>query len=105
MAKKPIRSPDPKRVAVGRQNHLKRKGLTDAGRERLRQSALKHQPWKHSTGPRTAEGKAKVAEARRRCRRGSLSCRDRQQQLSWVEQLIDQMVASRRLAIAIAALK
>ena len=61
MPERPHDAPNPKRVAAGRRNRAKRKGLTLEGRERLRQSALKHRPWQHSTGPRTAEGKAKVA--------------------------------------------
>ena len=55
-------APNPKRVAAGRLNRAKRKGLTPEGRERLRQLALKHQPWQFSTGPRSAAGKAKVAK-------------------------------------------
>ena len=48
---------NPKRVAAGRRNRQRRGLLTDAARERLRQAALKNQPWKQSTGPRTAAGK------------------------------------------------
>lgn len=33
--------------------------LTSAGRERLRAAAHRNQPWKHSTGPRTAAGKGR----------------------------------------------
>jgi hypothetical protein len=33
--------------------------LTPAGRERLRAACRHNQPWKHSTGPRTAAGKAR----------------------------------------------
>ena len=32
--------------------------LSDAGRAALRAAAMKHQPWTHSTGPRTVLGKA-----------------------------------------------
>ena len=61
MAKQQNGIPNPRRVEAGRRNQQKWKGLTDAGRVRLRVAALKHQPWLHSTGPRTPEGKAKVA--------------------------------------------
>ena len=54
--------PNPKRVAAGRLNRMKSKGLTPAGREKLRQSALQRKPWLHSTGPRTPEGKARAAQ-------------------------------------------
>jgi hypothetical protein len=53
--------PNPKRVAAGRLNRLKRGPLTPEGRERLRQAALANQPWLASTGPRTAAGKVKAA--------------------------------------------
>ena len=36
-----------------------RKGLTPAGRERLRRAAARNRPWRFSTGPRTPEGKAR----------------------------------------------
>ena len=52
---------NPKRVAAGRQNRMKRKGLTPPGRKRLRQAALQNLPWRFSTGPRSTDGKAKVA--------------------------------------------
>lgn len=34
---------------------------TPAAKERQRQLIQQQQPWKHSTGPRTAAGKAKVS--------------------------------------------
>lgn len=58
----PTRVPNPRRVAAGRLNRMKRKGLTPEGYERLRQTALRNQPWRFSTGPRTPKGKAKVAQ-------------------------------------------
>jgi hypothetical protein len=54
--------PNPRRVAAGRQNRAKRKGLTPAGRERLRQAALRSRPWQFVTGPRTAAGTARSAQ-------------------------------------------
>lgn len=67
---------NPKRVAVGRLNGQKRKGLTPEGRERLRQAALRNQPWRQSTGPRSAEGKAKVALNGKKRSKGGPSVRD-----------------------------
>lgn len=46
----------PRQVA-GRLNQKKSKGLTDDGRAALREAALRNQPWRHSTGPRTEAGK------------------------------------------------
>ena len=56
--------PNPRRVAAGRLNHQKRKGLTADGLRRLREAAYKNQPWLRSTGPRTPEGKARVGRSR-----------------------------------------
>lgn len=57
---------NPNRVAAGRRNWSKRRGFTPEGLERLRQAALQHRPWEHSTGPRTAAGRAISALNRRR---------------------------------------
>jgi hypothetical protein len=53
--------PNPRRVAAGRLNRLKRGPLTPEGRERLRQAALLRRMWERSTGPKTPEGKARAA--------------------------------------------
>lgn len=50
-----------KRSEIAKRNRAKRKGITPEGREKQRQAALRNQPWKYSTGPRTAAGKARVA--------------------------------------------
>src|SRR5437016_5180968 len=63
-------NPNPKRVLAGKLNRAKRLGLTPAGREKLRRLALEHRPWRFSTGPRTPEGKAKVAANGRKSQRG-----------------------------------
>ena len=76
MPNKPTSLPNPRRVAAGRRNWLKRGPLTAAGRERLRQSAIKNQPWRWSTGPRTPEGKAKVAANGRKHQKGAKSVRE-----------------------------
>ena len=54
----PPAGPNPRRVAAGRLNRAKCQGLTEAGRQRLREAALANRPWQFSTGPRTAAGKA-----------------------------------------------
>ena len=54
-------SPNPLRVAAGRANRMKRRGLTAEGRQRLREAAMANKPWEHSTGPRTPEGKSRSA--------------------------------------------
>ena len=70
--------PNPKRVAAGQRNRKLWRGLTDAGRERLRASTLSNRPWENATGPRTAEGKARSAANGRRFQTGTHSRRERQ---------------------------
>lgn len=77
----PLRLPNPKRQAAGRLNRQKRRGLTEAGREKLRQSALKHRPWQHSTGPRTDRGKRHSADNGRYRQRGGRSIRQMKAEL------------------------
>lgn len=67
-----------RKLTANRANLRTRKGLTPAGRQRLREAALRNRPWEVSTGPRTAGGKARSRgnawkhgwyEAERRARR------------------------------------
>ena len=90
--------PNPKRVAAGKLNRMKRKGLTPEGRERLRQAALRHQPWRFSTGPRSPEGKARVALNGRTGQKGPVSVRQLRAQLSELRLLVREMRESRQLA-------
>lgn len=57
----PCHSKSPRRVAAGKLNRLKRQGLTDAGRQRLREAALANRPWLHSTGPTSEAGRVRSA--------------------------------------------
>jgi hypothetical protein len=91
--------PNPRRVAAGRRNRLKRKGLTDAGRERLRQAALQHQPWTRSTGPQTPEGKRRVALNGAKRQRGDVSLRALQRELAAVQQVIVAAAACRKAVL------
>ena len=68
--------PNPRRVAAGRANRLKRGPLTEAGRERLRAAALRRRPWEQATGPRTAAGKAQAAGNGKRRQAGPRSVRE-----------------------------
>ena len=84
-----------RRAEANRRNRQKRKGLSPAGREKLRQSALKHQPWRFSTGPRTPEGKAKVALNGKKRQKGPKSVREVRSEMSGLNDLLAQMAASR----------
>jgi aryl-alcohol dehydrogenase-like predicted oxidoreductase len=82
MTKLRSETPNPRRQAAGRLNWLKRRGFTLEGLARLRAAALAVCPWKHSTGPLTAAGKAKVAENGRRRQKGPLSVRELRAELA-----------------------
>ena len=75
-------TPNPRRVAAGKLNRAKRRGLTPAGVERLRQAALRDRPWEHATGPLTQAGKAKSAANGRWRQRGAQSIREVRRELA-----------------------
>src|SRR4051794_28809982 len=94
----PSRPKNPRRVAAGRLNRQKRKGLSPEGRERVRAATLANQPWRFSTGPRTLEGKAKSSANGRACTKGEKSVRALRAELAEVQALVRGMVSARRLA-------
>ncbi len=96
-------SPSPRRVAAGRLNRQKRGPLTPEGRERLRQAAREHQPWLVSTGPRSAEGKARAAANGKVRQRGELSIREVRALVAAEVGLVSDMVAARRLVAELLA--
>ena len=83
------------RVAAGRLNRKLPGPLTDAGRRRLRDAALRDQPWRCSTGPRTENGKAAVALNGRKRMRGKTSARERRAIVAEASSLISQMAILR----------
>ena len=86
---------NPKRVAAGKRNRKKRGPLTEEGLSRLREAALENRPWEKSTGPKTAEGKAKAAANGRARQRGQKSRRQiRKEVMAGVVQ-IDELAALR----------
>jgi hypothetical protein len=90
-------SPNPRRVAAGKRNRALRRGLTEAGRQRLREAALRSQAWKHSTGPKTPEGKARAAANGKKRQLGPLSVREIRADLAGLRGLLSDMQATRRL--------
>lgn len=70
-----------RRSEVGRLNRMKRRGLSEAGRQHLRKSAMRHQPWRLSTGPVTSQGKARSARNGKLRQKGALSVREARLQL------------------------
>jgi hypothetical protein len=96
MVRKATPNANPKRVAAGKRNVLKRKGLTPEGRERLRAAALAQRPWERSTGPRTPEGKARSSANGRATQKGALSVRQLRAELAEVRLLVATMRDGRR---------
>ena len=98
MSPQSLSAKDSKRVLAGRLNRMKRKGLTSQGREKLRQSALLHQPWRFSTGPRTPAGKAQAALNGKHRQLGLRSVREIKADLADVRGLLREMRDGRSLA-------
>jgi hypothetical protein len=90
--------PNPKRVAAGKRNRRLRRGLTSEGRSRLRLAALAARPWRFSTGPRSPEGRARVAQNGKRRLGGEPSAREVRRELAALTGLVVDMAALRRLA-------
>lgn len=90
--------PNPKRVAAGRLNREKRQGLSEAGQAALRETALRHQPWRFATGPKTAAGRARVAMNGKIRQLGPKSRREVRRDLVGVGQLLQELAATRRAA-------
>ena len=91
------KAPSPRRVAAGKRNRAKRRELTAAGREKLRQSALAVQPWRYATGPRTPEGKARAAQNGKARQTGKVSTRTIARELAELRRLMRDMATARRL--------
>jgi hypothetical protein len=70
--------------------------LSPDGRERLRRAAVANRPWLHSTGPKTVEGKARVAENGRLRQAGEPSARELRRQLAALGNLVAEMAALRQ---------
>jgi hypothetical protein len=96
LVSKAVAAPNPKRVAAGRLNRAKRKGLTPEGREQLRRAALTNQPWSYSTGPRTAAGKATAAANGKKRQCGLVSVRELRADLRKLRTTLKDMADARR---------
>ncbi len=87
------------RQLAGRLNQIKGKGLTPAGLQRLRETAMANRPWTRSTGPKTARGKAIVAANGKARQKGSLSIRERRALTADVTGMIAVMAEARQAAM------
>jgi hypothetical protein len=85
----------PRQIA-GRQNRMKRNGLTPQGREKLRETALANRPWQFK-GPPTAKARA-ASRANGKVRQiGELSVREVRAAVSEVKALCTHMAELRRV--------
>ena len=91
MSKEKNELPNPKRVAAGRRNRRKRKSLTEDGRRRLRDAAIRNKPWLNSTGPRTAAGKAQAAHNGRKRQLDEFSVREVRREVSGLSGVLEQL--------------
>jgi hypothetical protein len=91
--------PNPRRVAAGRLNRQKRGPLTPAGRERLRQTALRFRPWRFSTGPKTAAGKLAAARNGKKSQRHAVSVSEQRALRKDVERMLAAMAGCRQAAV------
>jgi len=73
-----------------------RKGLTDTGRQRLRDSAMLHKPWRFATGPRSEVGRAQSRKNGKRRQTGELSVRQVQAMTADAMSLVKSMAKLRR---------
>jgi hypothetical protein len=96
MSLSPSQPPNPRRVAAGKRNRQKRKGLSPEGRERLRAGALARRLWEHATGPRTPEGKARSARNGQARAQSGPSVRAVHRTLAGLSRLAAEMAAARK---------
>ena len=83
---------------AGGLHQLKPTLFSPEDRQRRREVALKYRPWQYATGPRTPEGKARVAENGRYAQKDVVSRRQREKAVADAHTLLAQMAAVRRLA-------
>jgi hypothetical protein len=89
---------DPRRVAAAIRNRQKWKGFTPEGLKRVREAMLRFKPWRFSTGPRTPEGKARVAENGRRRKINAISQGEMRRLMAEAGEVVDGLAACRRIA-------
>lgn len=68
--------PNPRRIEAGRRNRTLRRGLTETGRQRLRKSTSKFQPWRFAKGPISASGKQQAVRNGKVRQVGAMSVRE-----------------------------
>lgn len=92
---KPTDEPSPSPRTDGTPAERRRgRVFTAKHRELLRQFAMLNRPWEHSTGPRTAAGKARVAENGRKRQKGEESVRQIRRNVALARRWVRALAAS-----------
>ena len=91
-----LKTKNPRRVAAGLNNGLKRRPWNEQDRRRLREQCLSRRPWEQSTGPRTEEGKYRSRANGSLHRLNPESVRQIQMSLGDVDDIMVQMAEIRR---------
>jgi hypothetical protein len=89
-------------VIAGRRNRSKRPALSVDARQRLREAAIRNQPWLKSTGPTSNAGKAIVAMNGRGRQKGPRSVRQIRADLADVTELIGSLKETIRMVGGVA---
>ena len=89
----------PRRIMVAINNRAKRQGISEAGRQRLREAALANQPWKHATGPRTPWGKYLSSQNGKLRQKGLFSVREARAEVRADRELLQFVLAHPELGI------
>ena len=92
--------PNPRRVAADNLNAMQRVGFSEDGLARLRAAAPFTPPRRYSTGPRTAEGKARSSANGRTRQVGPMSVRELRRELAVVNELCAGIARTRVALIA-----
>ena len=87
--------PDAGRV-TSRVAQLNPRKHTPEGLQRLRETALKNRPWQYTRGPRTPEGKAKVAQNGKYAQKNAVSRREIAAQVAEFDALATGLAEMRR---------
>lgn len=87
------------RILAGHRNRQLSGPLTELGRQRLREAALRNRPWQFSTGPRSPDGKARAALNGHRHQANPHSRRQLRAGLAEFAGLMNQMASLRRQLI------
>lgn len=88
MSSQPWMLPSPRRAEVLKYNRAKRKGLTEGGRQKIREAAIATKPWQHSTGPKTPAGRKQSVINGKVRQKGEYSVREARAQVKATRELL-----------------